>query len=89
MGSESHKPIGEKKSYCSNQMLNSDIDLEGKESYDLHEFPATRGVDGLCDDLREKDTPELSAGDTTEINQYRWPIFEPSQYLAIRRSETI
>jgi hypothetical protein len=68
MGSESRKPIGKKKSYCSNQMSNSDIDLGDNESYDLQGFPAASGVDRPCDTLRDGDTPELSAGVTTEIN---------------------
>jgi hypothetical protein len=49
-------------------MSNSDIDLGDNKTYDLQEFPAARGGDRPCDTLRDGDTPELSAGATTEVN---------------------
>jgi hypothetical protein len=54
-----------------------------------HEFPAASGLDGSYDVLRDRDTPELSAGDTILVDTHPWLAFERSQYVTVERSETV
>jgi hypothetical protein len=52
-----------------------------------HEFPALRGFDAPCDVLWDRDSPEISAGDTTLLDPHRWPAFDPSQYVTLGRCQ--
>jgi hypothetical protein len=54
-----------------------------------HGFPAATGPDGSCNVLRDRDTPEFSAWDTTLIDSHRWAAFEPSEYVTAGRSSTV
>jgi hypothetical protein len=56
-------------------------DIGGNESHEPH-------VDESCDVLRERGTPELSAGDSPKIDPYSWRVFDLSQYVTVERSET-